>query len=439
VHIETYLCHMASVWEYLLNAGVTKDTDFNERVRLRGMNIGSLIGIALVFLGLLLGRDSVPFMWFMTAMMGILGASWLLNLLRFARLARYIILIATTLWIVSVSVAFGPAMGMEHYLYAMLVSILIFEVHDRWRLLNAFASVAALIALHTIHQLVPPVFPNPANTTIFFLANVTFNCTIIGLVCWLMMKDNKEYNTTILKRKEALLESNELKDKLFTIIAHDLRSPLNSLKAMLELLGSDLLNAEEQKMVVKDLETKLDASREVLDTLLVWSSKHYTGSAQPLTSDEKTLCLLRMFDLVHGFYAEELAAKNIRFSQEVPPDSAVLADYDKLQFVLRNLVGNAIKFVNDGGHISLQATPGLEWTTIIVKDDGVGIPATQIDTMFRLDKRVSTPGTHNEKGTGLGLIFCKEFIDGWNGNMWVESQAGKGAAFHFTVKAAKAA
>lgn len=430
---------MASVWEYLLNAGVTKDTDFNERVRLRGMNIGTVIGIALVFLGLLLGRDSVPFMWFMAAMMGILGGAWLLNLLRFARLARYIILIATTLWIVSISVVFGPAMGMEHYLYAMLVSILIFEVHDRWRLLNAFASVAALIALHTIHQLVPPIFSNPANTTIFFLANVTFNCTIIGLVCWLMMKDNKEYNTTILKRKNALLESNELKDKLFTIIAHDLRSPLNSLKAMLQLLGDDMLEPEEQKILVKELETKLDTSREVLDTLLVWSSKHYTGSKEPITSDEKILCLRRMFELVNSFYADELAAKNIRFTQEVPTDSAVLADYDKLQFVLRNLVGNAIKFVHKGGQIHLLATLGADWTTITVKDDGVGIPAAQIETMFRLDKRVTTPGTNNEKGTGLGLVFCKEFVDDWNGKMWVESKPGKGAAFHFTVKAAKAA
>jgi signal transduction histidine kinase len=125
--------------------------------------------------------------------------------------------------------------------------------------------------------------------------------------------------------------------------------------------------------------------------------------------------------------------KSITIRTELPLNAPVFADKAMISTVLRNIISNAIKFTKPLGHISISVTETKSEVTVSVTDNGIGISKERIEKLFRLDESDSTPGTQNEKGTGLGLILCKEFIEKHSGKIWVESEAGKGSRFSFTL------
>ena len=234
------------------------------------------------------------------------------------------------------------------------------------------------------------------------------------------------------EQSKQLRELNASKDKFFSIIAHDLRSPFNSIIGFSEIL---LENAVKKNYDVMEeySEIILKSSRlamDLLSNLMEWT-RSQTGRMDFNPGKVELVQLITgIGQLFHGI-AEQ---KSIGIILEIPESAAIYADQDMLSTVLRNLISNAIKFTYFGGKITVSVQENPEEITVSIRDSGVGMKKEKLEKLFRIDSDSSTLGTNKEKGTGLGLILCKEFIEKHNGKIWVESEFGKGSVFRFTIQ-----
>lgn len=221
------------------------------------------------------------------------------------------------------------------------------------------------------------------------------------------------------------------KDKFFSIIAHDLKSPFSSVIGLADML-SDQVGRDELKNVKKYTAILKESSKQaynLLVNLLDWALSQ-TGQMSFHPEQIDVAVFIREFVLLFNEHASQ---KNIELKWETPAGIYILADRRMISTVLRNLVSNAIKFTPGGGKIVVSVGDGQNEKIIRVSDNGVGIPPERIDSLFRIDQSDSTPGTSNEKGTGLGLILCKEFVEKHGGRIWVESEENKGSVFSFSL------
>ncbi|WP_426490893.1 tetratricopeptide repeat-containing sensor histidine kinase [Hymenobacter sp. 102] len=240
----------------------------------------------------------------------------------------------------------------------------------------------------------------------------------------------RQKNTAINRQKEELDRLNRTKDTLFSIISHDLRGPLTSLHSLLALLKLGRLPADRLASHSERLTRMLDGTLHLLDNLLNWSAAQLKsgGSVRP----ER----IRLEELVQetvALFQGDAERKGIRLRSETPDWCPALADINMVRLVLRNLLSNALKFTQPGGqvHISLMARTNC-WE-ITVQDTGVGIDAAGQARLAEPSNYFSTPGTAREKGTGLGLPLCREFVHRNGGEFWFRSQWGAGSSFHFTL------
>jgi len=229
-----------------------------------------------------------------------------------------------------------------------------------------------------------------------------------------------------------LKEMNASKDKLFSIIAHDLRSPFHALLGISELLATEIdeFSKEEITKFAAEMNNSLKNQFKLLENLLEWS-RLQTGRMQyaPVTCN-----LLEKVNEVTSLLLGNALKKNITVASSVSPEIFALVDTNMLQSILQNLLANAIKFTRPGGNIEVSALSIDEkMISISVKDTGVGISPNSLHKIFRTDSTVTTPGTENEKGTGLGLLLCKEMIERHGGTISVESELEKGTTFFFTL------
>jgi len=237
------------------------------------------------------------------------------------------------------------------------------------------------------------------------------------------------------KSEEALQKLNATKDKFFSIIAHDLKSPFNSIMGFSELLVEQVKN-KDYNGIEKFAGIILNSSQRAVDllmNLMEWS-RSQTGRMEFIPEYFELVDfmgeILFMFDDIAG-------QKSIIIKKNLPSKIPVFADKAMINTVIRNLVSNAIKFTKTGGEIIITATEKQNEILVSVKDNGVGIPHSAVDKLFRIDENYTTSGTNNEQGTGLGLILCKEFIEKHGGKIWVESEEGKGSMFSFIIPTGK--
>ncbi|MBI9062961.1 MAG: PAS domain-containing sensor histidine kinase [Marinilabiliaceae bacterium] len=252
------------------------------------------------------------------------------------------------------------------------------------------------------------------------------------------ISDQKEVEYKMRQQNKKLQELNVTKDKFFSIISHDLRSPFNSILGLTSLLDAryDNWDDKKKKEYIKRLKIETCMTYKLLDNLLEWASiqtqrMHFNPQKhllQELVKDE--ICLL-----------EELAAnKNISVHRiACQEDYFVNADKNMISTVFRNLFSNAVKFTPENGSISISCQKHFvqdqkQYVQIAVTDSGVGIPAEQLQKLFKLQDLVSTKGTAGEIGTGLGLILCKEFIDKHGGILDVKSQKGQSSTFTVSLE-----
>ncbi|MDN4164005.1 sensor histidine kinase [Cytophagales bacterium LB-30] len=233
------------------------------------------------------------------------------------------------------------------------------------------------------------------------------------------------------ERTEQLSSANVVKERLISILSHDLKSPLNSLQGYLQVLASGKFTQEEQTKVASKIQHSLAQTNEMLNTLLEWSSGQIAGNKDWLAKEDFNLYVLTEESIgeVQTFAAE----KQINMLNNLPSECLVSADRNMMRVVLRNLLHNAIKFTPSQGKVSVGATEHMEYWEIHVTDTGVGIPDDLLVSLFELRKK-SREGTNQEKGTGIGLMLCQDLVQQNGGKIWVRpNPEGNGTQFVFTV------
>lgn len=232
---------------------------------------------------------------------------------------------------------------------------------------------------------------------------------------------------------EALQQANLQKSKLFSIIAHDLKGPLNTLKSVLTLIDPAILTSADLDRIKKEISQRVEGISGAMENLLGWAyGQMELESVRPERVDVGRIGK-EMLDL----YTPIASNKGIMIESALPPGQFAFADLNLLRAVLRNLVSNAIKFTRPGGAIILSAKLQQQELVLEVRDSGVGMEPDQLNNLFSPD-RISTPGTGGERGIGLGLQVVQDFVSKMNGRLWVESKPGEGTSFYFAIPAAAA-
>ncbi|WP_040917587.1 ATP-binding protein [Leptospira meyeri] len=251
----------------------------------------------------------------------------------------------------------------------------------------------------------------------------------------LLRKQVFEKNKAIeaLHTSEKLLsESNRTKDVFFSIIAHDLRNPLGAFKQLTELMYTDFdtYSDSEKKETIFDIQNSASMLYGLLEQLLDWA-RTQTGN---MPFRPKQVNLLSLITKITEQVESAVKKKSIRILCDVPDESAfVYADSEMLQAVLRNLITNSIKFTNDNGEIRIVARQDEDGIRVECHDNGIGMDSSDLEKLFRVDAQLTSIGLEGEKGTGLGLILCNEFIKLHGGEIWATSEKGKGTTVSFRL------
>jgi signal transduction histidine kinase len=246
----------------------------------------------------------------------------------------------------------------------------------------------------------------------------------------------KERNAAIMAQKEKIDEQNEhleklntVKNKLLSVISHDIRSPLNSLQSMIELIGDGTLTAADIQQMSKLMSEKLNVTVQLVENMLHWAKSQMDGNVLNAEHFDLQKVVEENVRLAKG-HAD---TKRVQISAKVAAPAIAFADKATVDIVIRNLMNNAIKFSRAGDQLSLSVVDQEKFVKITVQDTGTGIPAEKQSKLFNGVTGFTTPGTSNEKGTGLGLPLCKELVEKNGGTIWFESEPGKGSSFMFTI------
>jgi len=248
----------------------------------------------------------------------------------------------------------------------------------------------------------------------------------------------KEYNEEISRQKiaiqtqnEQLQELNATKDKFFSIIAHDLKNPFNGILGISDHIVNSWQETsyEESVSMITMIRDSSQNAFNLLENLLEWS-RAQTGRIDFMP--EKFL-LRDLVAEVFGLLGNVAEQKKITLDSQVDETLEIYADKNMILTVLRNLIANAVKFTEPNGKVKVSASGNNKEITFTVSDTGIGISKATMEKLFKISEKITSLGTHNEKGTGLGLLLCKEFIDKHGGRIWVESEIGKGSKFTFSI------
>lgn len=234
---------------------------------------------------------------------------------------------------------------------------------------------------------------------------------------------------TILSQKMHLERTNAIKDKVISVISHDFRSPLATLHGFLQLFKREVLTKEEKEQATEKMEQNLAATLTMVENLILWGNSQRDGQTSTpvnfniyeLAQENIQLVQLRLED------------KQILMVNDIPSNALIFADRDVINIVLRNLLSNAIKFSKPSDSVTIALREKLNHVIVSVKDTGVGMSEEQKQQLFTDSVNLTTMGTANERGTGLGLALCYELVKQQGGEIWVESTLGAGSTFYFSV------
>ncbi|WP_276367491.1 sensor histidine kinase [Chryseolinea sp. H1M3-3] len=245
----------------------------------------------------------------------------------------------------------------------------------------------------------------------------------------ILLEEEVKIRTVEIQQQNVQLEEvNHVKDKLLSVVSHDIRGPLGSLHLALNLVKSGSMTADEFQKVTEGLEARLTHTTEFIDNLLQWAKLQMRGE----TFEPDRLDLGKLAEESVALLEPECSQKNIRIKNHIQGPLEAYADVNMIRSVFRNLLTNAVKFTKPNGTISIGAYRVDLKIIISVADSGVGIPEKNRNKLFTISS-VTTQGTKQEKGTGLGLLLCKEFVEKNGGSIWFETEDGKGTTFYFSL------
>lgn len=243
--------------------------------------------------------------------------------------------------------------------------------------------------------------------------------------------EQKEFEARLAEANRQLKAANEAKNKVFSIIAHDLRNPFASIISFINLLEQEdvEMTAEEYSYVIKELKKITSNTDLLLQNLLAWARSQTEG----IQVNAQLIDLNPAIDLVCNLFESLVKSKGITLEKEIEPQLKALVDEHMLQTVLRNLISNAVKFSHPDQTIVIRAERQADTALISVSDRGVGIDSEHMNKLFDIGAVFSTIGTQEEKGTGLGLKLSNELIKRNQGRMWVSSKPGEGSTFFISL------
>ena len=240
-----------------------------------------------------------------------------------------------------------------------------------------------------------------------------------------------QQNQILKAQSQELQKLNADKDRFITILAHDLKSPFNTILGFLSLLTKNVRKYDADKIdeQLSYIQGVAQNTFKLLEDILTW----VRSNAGKLPFAPQQVNLTTLCQSVIENLQLQAHSKNITIDQVATADQLIFADKDMIHTVLRNLVSNAIKYTKSGGGITISAQQDNDNTTITVSDNGVGMTEQQIKKLFDISEKISTEGTDNEPGTGFGLMLCKDFVERHGGKIWVNSEVGKGSDIIFTL------
>jgi len=243
------------------------------------------------------------------------------------------------------------------------------------------------------------------------------------------IQKERELNLILNTNQAELQEANSAKDKLFGIVAHDLRAPINNIKAMLSLYEKGDIDEQELKEFLSNLSAKVNETTEMLENLLSWAKSQLSNTL--ITRTKVNVSDIVTSEINKNKKAAEV--KGISLDSKVTEDFIIWVDSDMISMVLRNLLSNAIKFCKKNDSITIMVKKNDKQLLVSVKDSGLGISKENLNKLFNNNDSISTFGTNKEKGIGIGLNLCKTFLNKNNGDIWVESEENKGSTFTFSL------
>lgn len=334
----------------------------------------------------------------------------------------------------------GPALLLFFLTFNLLIAFSPRRKHWIWAVLHILLPVILLTSEYFNPSWIAFSYKSISNRYIDILFSYTITLVCIYLITNYLRanyereKQNAEERANKIDSQNIKLEQlNQKKDKLFSIVAHDLQSPLNSIISTLHLLAEYELEEEEKKMLKDELLTLTKNTSSLLTNMLTWSKLQMNGQGVRLAAENVHEAIQRVLG-IQRILADK---KDINIVSDVAPSVYIIADHNMLEIVVRNLVNNAIKFTPNGGQISINVRLKQDTCHLMVSDNGIGISPDQQEDIFSL-KTQSTYGTNNEKGIGLGLVLCKELLALQHGELWFESEVGKGTTFYASFPLAQA-
>ena len=406
---------------------------FARKSYVKVMNIVCMVSAALALLSAYVGRDSTPYCLSHIGLAGIFLFSLLFYLVFKFSLARYFVPAATTVWILYMCIAFGSSLGNQNYLAIALVAFAVFSKKGWYRIMGIAVIVITSLFVNMYQRYHPPFYDVPKAADFLLIINIITPMIIIVLMCWNLMKDVSKAQKIIEQQKQALSDSNQFKDKLLSIIGHDMRSPFYSAKGLIQLMENEQLTKEESSVLLKELNSDVDLSLKTLDNILIWASQSYYGSVLNTKTKTEKLDIYNLVEMNLSSFNHLANQKKVLLRNLISNGIYAHGDREQITFVIRNLTSNALKFSHQGKTIDFNAVEDKDKLIISIRDQGTGMTEQMLSSLFHISTRFSKEGTAKEKGSGLGLIFCKEFIEYNHGNLWIESKEGHGTTVYFSL------
>ncbi len=268
---------------------------------------------------------------------------------------------------------------------------------------------------------------------LLILSVITFLVRRSGQIQKKLNKELHEKSVVVIEREAQLNEINKTKTKLFSIIGHDLRGPIGALQGILKLFTDGEIGKDEFLSFIPKLKSDVENISFALNNLLSWGQSQLNG----VVTKPKRVSLDKIVSVNVKLLSEVASGKSIKIINQLPENPLIWADQNQIDIVVRNLLSNAIKFTPENGLITIEAEEKRNMWQIMIRDTGIGMNTEIQKKIFEDASNITTYGTNNERGTGLGLSLCKEMVLKNKGEIWVESVLRKGTSFYFTVPKAE--
>lgn len=405
----------------LSNVGIYPDMPYVESRYTKLINILNWIGMCCMFTYVIINFTNERYFLCFLNLLNVCDAATVLLLNKSRKyLSARLVMVGSRLVIYTIAGLYFHNGG-EYFLVALLITTsLMFDT--KWiRFLLCSLIFVACAAVILFPQ--PPLLGSPVPKEQAFLNMIVGILLIIGVVTY-FKSIQRSYQLEVEKQRQALFSLNKDKEKMFSILAHDIRSPMATLENLLQLFHQDLLTENERVETVGLLKNQVSQLGSVIDNLLRWSVRGMQGIQtlpvvfflQPLFGE-----ILQFFDLL-------IRQKQLTIHIQIPERVALVADYDQIAVILRNLLSNAVKFSKVGGRITISAIEKGDLIHVIIKDEGMGMDDSRLNMLFT-SSQFSSRGTAGERGFGIGLILCAEFTRLNGGSISVESRPHKGSTF----------